>query len=433
MELRGRLSTEVLAGVLTGLWAATVALWLLDALGRGLPAAVDRVVAGLALSATAALLVRAVRRRWREGLAGRLLLAVLALALAACFIGLASELTTRYFGDEGIYRANARRINGGQLLRPYFVYPHLLFHLDALALWLAGLFGPVVPRLASALYGVEGVGPVAALVTRGVTALLGALTAAPVFAAARRVAGLFAAATAGALAALSPLYLEVAHLNLSDVPGAFFAAMTVMQCAALLDGESRRGYLLAGLWAGLAAGGKYPAGVVAVAIAAVWLRWRIAERRWGWGLPWAGAAALAAFLATTPSLLAFPAAVFSGGGKDILLGVRQYAGSGWTGVVRESNLAYYGWLLRLDKGLPALGLGLTGIAGLGSRERARWLWLTPFPAAYLILILAMNVAVSRNLLPALPALAVLLGAGAAGWLRWLDRLLPEAAGRARIR
>lgn len=433
MAPRERLSTGVLAGVTTGLWAATVALWLLDSLGRGLPAAVDRAVAALALAATAALLVRAVARRWRQGLAGRLLLAVLALALAACFIGLASELTTRYFGDEGIYLANARRINAGRLFRPTFVYPHLLFQLDALALWLAGLFGPVAPKLASLLYGVEGESAVAALVTRWVTALMGALTAGAVFAAARRVAGLFAAGTAGALAALSPVYLEVSHLNLSDVPGAFFAAMTVMQSAALLDGESRRGYLLAGLWAGLAAGGKYPAGVAAVAIAAVWLRGRLAERRWGWGLAWAAAAAAVTFVATTPSLLAFPDAVFTGGGRDILLGVRQYAGAGWTGVVRESNLAYYGWLLRWDKGLPALLLGLAGIAGLTRPERARWLWLTPFPAAYLALIWGLNVAVVRNLLPALPALAVLLGAGAAGWLRWLDRLFPEAAGRRRLR
>jgi hypothetical protein len=173
--------------------------------------------------------------------------------------------------------------------------------------------------------------------------------------------------------------------------------------------------------------------VAAVAIAAVWLRWRLAERRWGWGLAWAAAAALATFVATTPSLLAFPEAVFTGEGRDILLGVRQYAGAGWTGVVRESNLAYYGGLLRLDKGLPTLLLGLAGVAGLTRPERSRWLWLTPFPAAYLALIVALEVAVVRNLLPALPALAVLLGAGAAGWLRWLDRLLPETARRHRLR
>ncbi|HSL84403.1 MAG TPA: glycosyltransferase family 39 protein [Thermoanaerobaculia bacterium] len=411
------------------LWAATVTLWLLDAAGRGLPAALDRGVAGLALVATGALAGGALFRLWRQGAAGRLLLGLLALALVACFTGLDHELTTRYFGDEGIYLAQAQRINEhGQLLRPRFVYPHLLFYLDALALWLASQLGPAVPALAALLYGVEGEPAVAALVTRGVTALLGALTVVPVFVAARRLAGLFAAGVAGGLAVLSPLYLEVAHINISDVPGAFFAAMTVMQCALMLDGESRRGYLLAGLWAGLAAGGKYPAGVVAVAIAAVWLRWRLAERRWGWGVVLAAVAAGAAFLATTPSILAFPEAVYTGGGTDILFGVRQYARGGWPGVVRASNLAYYWRELRLDLGLPAILLGAAGVAGLGPRERARLLWLAAFPAAFLGLLLAMRISVARNLLPVLPALAVLLGAGAAGWLRWLEGLGRERPG-----
>ncbi len=418
-------------------WLAAVGLWLADALGAGLPAAVDGTVAGLAVLAAGVGLAVAVRRLWTSGTPGRTLLAVVALACVTSFTGLAQEVVGRTFGDEGIYLAQARRINrGGMLLRPWFIYPHLLFYLDAFALWLASALGPVAPFLARVLYGVERVQALEPLITRTVTAAMGAGTVVPVFVAARRVAGPVAAGLAGGLIAFCPLFVRVAHLNISDVAGAFFAALTLMECARLVDGESRRGYVLAGLWSGLAAGGKYPAGVAAVAVAGVWLGRRLGRRGVGlaseedgvaqatpWGLLWAALASIAAFLATTPSFLAFPEAVFRGEGTDVLFGFRQYAQAGWTGVVRASNAGYYlGQILR-SFGLPAVALGLTGIAGLAPRSRRRLLWLLPFPVAYLALMLAMRVAVARNLLPVLPALAVILGAGAVGWVRILERRL----------
>lgn len=403
-------------------WGAVVLLWLADAAGHGLPAAIDRLAVALALALTAALAARAaLRHGWRGGWAGRALLVVVAVAVALCFLGLDHEVAGRDFGDEGIYRAHAERINGeGQLLRPWFVYPHLLFYLDALALWAAGLFRPVVAALAALLYGVEEEVAVSVLVTRAVTATLGALLPIPVFVVARRAAGDVAAVAAATLAAVSLLVVEEAHLNLSDVPAAVFAALTVMQASALLDRERTRDYLLAGLWAGLAAGSKYPAGLAALAIVALWLRWRLRERRWGWGLLWASAASVAAFLATTPSLLAFSGAVF-GGETDVLFGFRQYAYSGWTGVVRGSNALYYGDLLAANFGLPAIVLGLAGAAGLSRRELSRLAWLLAFPVLYVALLLALEVAVPRNLLPAVPFVAVALGCGIAGGWRLLTR------------
>jgi len=431
------------------LWALTAGLWLLDAVsigcqggqggqgGGGLPLPADRAVAGAALAGTALLLALAARRLWARGTEGRALLLLLVVAAVAYFTGLHREVTGRYFGDEGIYLAQARRINlEGQLLRPWFIYPHLLFYLDAFALWLAALFGGAVPALLGWLYGVRDAAAVEPLVTRMVTATMGAATVVPVFAGARRVAGgrggRLAATLAGALVALSPILIDVAHLNISDVAGAFFAAMTVAECAALLRGESRGRYLRAGLWAGLAAGGKYPAGVVAVAIAGVWIGWRLRRRTLDPGLLWAALAAMAAFLATTPSLLAYPRAVLTGGGPDILFGVRQYARSGWTGVVRTSNALFYLGQLRFAFGLPALALGVIGAAGLRRPGRWRFLWLLPFPAAYLCLLVALEIAVPRNLLPVLPALALLLGAGAGGWPALARRLgLPRARTGAR--
>jgi 4-amino-4-deoxy-L-arabinose transferase-like glycosyltransferase len=412
--------------VLAPAWAVVVLLWLVDAAGHGLPDGLDRVAVGAALLATLAVIARSAVRWSRERWAARVLLAIVILSALLCFVGLDHELTGRDFGDEGIYRAHAERINGeGQILRPWFVYPHLLFYLDAVALWIAGLFQPVVAALARLFYGVRDPLALSVLVTRTVTATLGALLPIPVFVTARRVAGDVAAVAAALLSALSPLAVDVAHLNLSDGAAAFFAALALMQASALLDRETTRDYVLAGIWAGLAAGAKYPAGVVAVAIVALWVRWRLRERRLGWGLVWAGAASLLAFLATTPSLIAFPHAAF-GTETDVLFGFRQYAHRGWTGVVRASNSRYYGGQLAANYGLPALALGLAGLAGLRRRELGRLAWLLPFAAVDLALLLSLEMAVPRNLLAVLPLGSVALGCGAAGGWRLLARL-----GRAR--
>lgn len=412
--------------VLVPAWGLVLLLWLGDAAGHGLPDGFDRLAVAVVLLLSLAAGARGVLRRARGDRAVQVLLAVVALSAVLSFAGLAHEVTGRDFGDEGTYRAQAERINAeGQLLRPWFVYPHLLFYLDALGLWVAGLFQPAVDALARLLWGVEGELAVSVLVTRAITATLGALVPVPVFVTARRVAGAGAGVAAALLAALSPLAVEIAHLNLSDVAAASFVALAAMQTSALLDRETGRDYVFAGVWVGLAAGSKYPAGVVAVAVVALWVRWRIRERRMGWGLLWAGLASLAAFLATTPSLLAFPHAAL-GPSTDVLFGFRQYAHGGWTGVVRSSNSLYYGAQLTANYGLPALGLGLAGLAGLGRRRLGRLAWLLPFPVAHLLLLLNLEMAVPRNLLPVLPLISVVLGCGVAGGWSLLARL-----GRAR--
>ncbi|MEE8522528.1 MAG: glycosyltransferase family 39 protein [Thermoanaerobaculia bacterium] len=406
-------------------WTAVVVSWLLDAVFDP-PKLLCQAVVAFAGIVLAAWLGREAYRLWRgEDPWGRWLLGLLATSIAVHFIGLHFEVGQRYFGDEGIYRAAAAKINDGELLRPWFIYPHLLFYLDALALWIAALFDPLVASLAKLLYGVEGPHTLATLATRCVTSGLAALTVLPVMVIARRVAGTPAVgAVAGLFAVLSPIFIHVAHLNISDVSSAFFATLTLMQVSRLLDRESTRDYLLAGLWAGLTAGSKYPAGVVAVAIVAIYLRWWVKNRRPGWGLIWAGLAAMAAFVATTPSFLAFPDKVFVGSGPDIMFGYRQYASGGWPGVVRGSNVVFYGEQLRHNFGAPLLALGVLGLAALRRSQWARLLWVLPFPVLYVVLILRMNIAVPRNLLPALPALAMVLGLGAWGWLRWTQRLAP---------
>lgn len=402
--------------------AAALAAWWLDAIGVEPPRLLSSalvVAAALALTAAAAgELVRAVRS---EDAARRrsawVLTALLALSFGLRCVGLDFELLTHFHNDEGIFLSTAREINDGALLPEHFHYPHLLYYLSALTLWLHGLFPGVIDGLAAAVYGVEGQG-VPVLLLRLLAATLGALTTLPVYLAARRAAGTLAGALAGALIACSPIYNEVAHLAISDVPSGFFAALTLWPVARLLDGENLRDYLLAGVSAALAAASKYPAGLCAVAIVGIWVYWRLRRRDLNLLLAASGAVSILTLLAVMPALWLRFDNVFQGPGEqDILFGFRQYARSGWIGVIVQSTWAYYLDGLREAFGWVAVAAGALGVALLPSRPRRRTLGLLPYPLAFLLLLAAMSMVVKRNMQPLLPAVAVVLGAGLSAWPR----------------
>jgi 4-amino-4-deoxy-L-arabinose transferase-like glycosyltransferase len=401
-------------------------LWLCHVLGSPPPAAFSRLAALAAAVATAvwaALRTRANARRL--GWAGLLLPGLLALSLLVRFSGLTHEVEGRYYADEGTYYHHAKGIEGGEPLRLSFTYPHLLYYLEAVALWLLRLF----PEAAAALGATMGfTDPLSVpwLTLRGVVALLSALTVVPVFRIAERLGGLGAAAAASLLLVFSPLYNAGSHLNTCDVPSAFFATLCLLFASRLVDAERTADYLLAGVCAGLAAASKYPAGFVAVAIVAVWLRWRFARRDFRPGLVWAGLAAIGAMVAAMPSLIAFPGPAFTGH-RGMFFGYRQYGRGGWLGVMPRSNVASYARDLLESFGVAAVVVGLVGLLLVPRGERRRWLWHTPFPLAYLTLISSMNMVVKRNLYPVLPILAVLLGVGIAAWLVRLRQWQP--AGR----
>jgi len=419
---------------LGALWAAAVLLWWIDVGGGSPPPLLCRAAVVLALAATAvwlgAWLVRRLAglRGWAL-VAAAVLPALLVLSLVVRCVGLSHEVEGRYYLDEGTYYHHASEINAGRMLRLSFVYPHLMYYLDAVVLWIASLFPGAVAACAGAV-GVDDPLGVSWLLLRGVVALMSALTVLPVYRIAERLAGIGAGAAAGLLLIFSPLFNDGSHLNTCDVPSAFFATLCLLCVARLVDEERTRDYLLAGLCAGLAAGSKYPAGVVAVAIIAVWLRWRWVRRDLRLGLLWAGLAALAAFLAVMPSLLVFPEAAFFGG-RGIFFGARQYGKGGWLGVMPRSNALYYAKALLGSFGWVAALAGLSGL--IAARARSRIAWLLPFPVVYLALILSMSMVVRRNLYPVVPILAALLGVGIGAWIerlrdvRWGDRMRPVLA------
>ncbi|MBZ0113000.1 MAG: glycosyltransferase family 39 protein [Thermoanaerobaculia bacterium] len=429
----GRLLPPVRFAPTLLLGLAILGAWLAAALQHPIPVPMARVLVLLAGGVAGLLTLRWARALIKgqfEGIdraSGRWLFAILVLGLVTALVGLGHEIGGRYFGDEGTFLANAQRMNEGRLLRPWFIYPHLLYTLDAIGLWVASLFPGIVAWKAEHLFGVRGELEVAALVTREVSAAFVVATPPVVFHLARRIAGVRSGLVAAALAALCPLWLEVGHQSISDVPAGFFATLCLACCAELLV-HPRAGvwkiWLAAGLTAGLAAGSKYPAGLVALAIFAVWVREVAKSRRATSGLPIATGAALAAFIVATPSLVAFWDQLIAPDGPDLLFGARLYAEAGWTGVVRGSNLLYYGERLRDSFGIGLLLLGVAGLIVLPRDARRRLLWLAPFPMAYAALILAMRIALPRNLMPILPAIATALGCGIVALIELARRRWP---------
>lgn len=408
-------------------WLLCVLTWLWDVGGGGVPRGLAQAIVGGAgvISIVACLwMVGEISRRGTSRspwTAGRILLLLVLVSLAIHATGVTWEITGRYYRDEGIYYAAAGDINQGRLLPESFIYGHLPYYLYALVLWIQALFPTLVTWLASSLFGLSKELDVSWLLLRGCNTTLGALTAVPVFLIGKRVAGLAAAVLSALLIVFSPLYIEITQLIISDVPAAFFATVSLLFVARLLDGERTTDYLLAGATAGLAAACKYPAGVVAVAIVAIWFYWRLSRRDWSWNLLWAGLVALASLLAVMPAFLAHSESAFAGQGKDLLFGLRQYGSGGWIGVMPGSNTRYYGELIVGSFGLTVVVLGMLGWWRWQRKERRRiWLML-PFPTLYLGLIVAMSMVVKRNLLPVVPALAVLFGIGIAGWMRWIGQ------------
>lgn len=410
--------------VLAASWALLALTWLASLYGLDIPW-LGHLVAIAALGVTAAFLLRETRklllaeqRPW-----GPLFFGLVGVAIGVGFVGLGHEVGTGYYTDEGHYLHHARRVASGELFTGSMIYPHFLYYFDAFALWLSGLFPGLTRALAQSLYGVEQPHAIPWLVLRWAGAALAVSAMIPVALVARRLGGVLGGLAGGGAMIFASQYHLGFQVNTCDVPSAAFAAWCLYFVARIQDEESPGLYAAAGALAGLAAATKYPAGVVASAIVAVWLVHRVRKRDLSWGLVLAGMAAMAVFLALNPSFFVFPEATLYGK-RGLFFGVRQYSGGGWIGVMPTSKVEYYWQQLGINFGLPIFGLALLGLRGLGPRERWQWVGLTAFPLVYFALISSMNMVVVRNLFPALPGLALLLGAGIGGWWLLLRRRSP---------
>ena len=387
---------------------------------------------------------------WR---ANALLAAILALAALLRFWGLRWGLPNSlhaysYHPDEFLTVGAAAMALSSAL--PYFYnYPSLYVYLAALAIAVGtgyGLTGPAAPYLCA----------------RAVTALLGIGAVWVIYWAANRLwqpchsdqsgprhSGLSeqspepptSSKMTGILAALvlcvAPLHVQHSHFATVDVPATLFVAVCLGFAGLVLQRGLLRDNMLCGAMAGLAAGTKYNAGLVVLALIAAHvfrdlsgaqipaspaplaLSGRRPYRRAAKLLAGIGCA-IAAFVISTPGVIFQWSAFRHGFLYEI---VHSRVGHGLT-FVHTGNGFLFTFTSSLWCGLgPALAILFVVCAGYGlARLDRRALIILAFALPYYALISLSEVRFARYGLPLFPAAALLIAWGATDlWKR-----LPES-------
>ena len=256
------------------------------------------------------------------------------------------------------------------------------------------------------------------MISRHLSALMGAATVVPVYLIGRRTGGRSVGTMAALFCAVALLHVRDSHFGVTDVPMTFFITTGLWLILRLRDHDQIRDYLLAGIAAGLAVSVKYAGVFLLAPLMVAQLAWR---RRAGasWrevlvypGPTWFVLGLIGAFVATTPySVLDYTAFLdhflfetvdhlATGHGLDL--------GRGWV----------YHATITLPRGLGLLlfGAALAGIAnGLRTRTPAL-LVLIAFVAAYYGVAGSGRTVFFRYMIPLVPVLCV-LAAEAVGRLR----------------
>src|SRR5579859_2851679 len=296
-----------------------------------------------------------------------------------------------------------------------FLYPSLSYYLLAGMTWLQlqwgihqGLYQSVqdlpgrTSRYTSA--------PEVYIWGRAMTALLGAATAPALAVLGRRMFGPWIGLLSGILLAVAVFHLTHSHYITTDVPTGLWVVLAMIGAWQISSNGRWSGYVLGGLATGCAAGTKYQAGIICLAIiAAHGLRWRRVSI--GRPLLWlcgAGLLALLMFLATSPyAVLDWPG-FLTGLSGDAL----HYSGVGgdFTGRWNIAGYALFFW----NKSLFPVGciLLILGLPLPGRRWPRATILLILGSMPMLLVLLAQSVHFERNTLPILPLLMLLACAGA---------------------
>jgi 4-amino-4-deoxy-L-arabinose transferase-like glycosyltransferase len=226
------------------------------------------------------------------------------------------------------------------------------------------------------------------LTARVIVAVFGIAAVAAAWWLGRAAYGKTAGLVAAAAVAVETIGVAYSHMAVTDVP---MTALIAVSLALAVGGRLE----LAGLAAGLAASAKYPAVFLVVPlVVAGWGKWR--------RLAISVAAAIAAFLATSPYVLVHPHQAWADASR-----VQRLAREGWLGFEHDS-WALFSFTGKLWAALgPALVVAVLGLA-LALRRRSRTdLILAAFVLAYLVDLLTIRAHFDRYVLPLVPALAAL--------------------------
>lgn len=336
---------------------------------------------------------------WRNRI---ILAAIIILAASFRFVGLKWGLPNSlhsysYHPDEFlIVGAAFLTIYLSKLFLPRFYnYPSLFLYLCALAYAVA--FG----------YGMEADDVTAYLIPRIVTATMGVAAVMAVYWAGKSLYNSAVGYISALILAIAPLHVQHSHFGTVDVPCTLFVALALGYAGCVLKDGKLRDYLFSGAMAGLAAGTKYNAGVVLLAVfAAHFLRSGFSFKSIRSAGLWLSAtAAAAAFIISTPgSLLQTPEFIHG------FLYELSHAAEGHGLVFAGTGIGFgYVWHYLLWQGLsPLLTLIATGSAIFVAVKRNRpGIVILAFAVPYFILISFSQVRFARYTLPLFPAAALL--------------------------
>ncbi len=102
--------------------------------------------------------------------------------------------------------------------------------------------------------------------TRCLSAILGALTAIPVYLSGKSLFGRKVGIFAALAIVLMPYHVWHSHYSLGDIPSAFLLAWGMYFSTSIIKSEKRKNYILAGLFIGLSASVKYNGGLSALMV-----------------------------------------------------------------------------------------------------------------------------------------------------------------------
>lgn len=157
------------------------------------------------------------------------------------------------------------------LLPTEFTYPALYSYLTAAALYIVTSlgWGPHGQDVSDSLVLISYIDPArAALVGRWISVLLGTATVYATFALGRRLGGVEVGIVAALLTAFARVPVQQAHHALPDTAMAFGALCAMSAAWRIVEGDSWRAYLAAGVAAGCVVATKYNGALIALAIPA---------------------------------------------------------------------------------------------------------------------------------------------------------------------
>ncbi|MCI0478775.1 MAG: glycosyltransferase family 39 protein, partial [Anaerolineales bacterium] len=241
-----------------------------------------------------------------------LLIAVVTLGLGLRLWGIGFGLPYLYHPDEGVPVQIALQIlRTGDFNPHFFHWSSLLFYANALVYGMYFVLGRLtgkfvspsdlpVPDIITIAVGKTAL-PEEFLLSRGLTAVVGALSIIGVYLICRRMSG---NKTAGWIAALflavEPLDVSLSHYIRPDTFVVFFGLLTVYFSLKIVFDPRVANYILAGICAGLAASFKYNAALVCVSILTAHLFYFGIRGLTRKEIYLAAGISLAVFLVTTP-------------------------------------------------------------------------------------------------------------------------------------